>query len=63
MQLKRDFPHLEIIINGGVTSLEQAQAHLHQGVDGVMIGRSAYYDPFRILASADKTIYGDAGMY
>ncbi|WP_204280585.1 tRNA-dihydrouridine synthase, partial [Providencia stuartii] len=37
-QLKRDFPHLEILLNGGVQTLEQIDAHLAH-VDGVMIGR------------------------
>lgn len=62
-QLKRDFPHLEIIINGGITDLQQAQVHLDHGVDGVMIGRSAYYDPFRILGTADREIFGDTSGY
>ena len=62
-QLKRDFPHLEIIINGGVTDLTQAEEHMAKGVDGVMIGRSAYYDPFRILGTADRIMYGDAGGF
>lgn len=44
-QLKKDYPHLNIIINGGITAKEQVQHHLQQ-VDGVMIGRSAYADPF-----------------
>jgi tRNA-dihydrouridine synthase A len=58
--LKRDFPHLEIIINGGITDLAQAQLHLKDNkVDGVMIGRSAYHEPFRILRHADRDIYGD----
>jgi len=62
-RLKRDFPHLEIIINGGVTDLAQAAEHVAQGVDGVMIGRSAYYDPFRILGTADRVMYGDASGF
>ena len=44
-QLKRDFPGLEIVINGGITTTEQVQAHL-QHVDGVMIGREAYHNPW-----------------
>lgn len=44
-QLKKDFADLEIIINGGITSLQDASIH-HQHVDGVMIGRSAYHNPF-----------------
>jgi tRNA-dihydrouridine synthase A len=52
-RLKRDFPGLEIVINGGVVSQEQTQAHL-QHVDGVMIGRAAYSNPW-FLADAGKT--------
>ncbi|WP_444997872.1 tRNA dihydrouridine(20/20a) synthase DusA [Aliikangiella sp. IMCC44359] len=55
-QLKQDFPELEIILNGGVNSLEDAEKHLSY-VDGVMIGREAYQNPF-ILASVDQRFYG-----
>jgi len=55
-QLKRDFPHLEIIINGGITSLDQAEALLQQ-VDGVMVGREAYSNPY-LLAAVDQRIFG-----
>src|SRR5919109_4500469 len=48
-RLKRAHPHLEIIINGGIESVEQAKAHLDR-VDGVMIGRAAYQEPWRLLA-------------
>lgn len=44
-QLKRDLPELEIILNGGVTSVHQADEILRH-VDGVMIGRQAYHDPY-----------------
>src|SRR5690606_17513019 len=44
-------------INGGVKSLDEAQAHLDAGVDGVMLGRAAYHDP-GILAQVDVRIYG-----
>ncbi len=55
-QLKTDFPHLEIILNGGVTNLEQAEAHLRL-VDGVMLGREAYHNPW-CLAEADRRLFG-----
>ena len=55
-QLKQDFPALEIIINGGITSHEAALGHL-QHVDGVMIGREAYHNPFT-LAQVDQLFYG-----
>ncbi|GAA0780391.1 MULTISPECIES: tRNA dihydrouridine(20/20a) synthase DusA [Pseudomonadati] len=54
-QLKRDYPHLNISINGGVTSLEQAKVHL-QHVDGVMVGREAYHNPY-ILSQVDQLLY------
>lgn len=56
-QLKRDFPQLEIIINGGIKTLEEIDAHLQQ-VDGVMIGREAYHNPY-LMASFDARYYGD----
>jgi len=55
-QLKKDFPHLEIILNGGVESMDDVQHHLEH-VDGVMIGRAAYHHPF-IFRDADKQIFG-----
>ncbi|OQX13489.1 MAG: tRNA dihydrouridine(20/20a) synthase DusA [Thiothrix lacustris] len=54
--IKQAFPHLEIIINGGITTLEQCQQHL-QHVDGVMVGREAYHNPW-LLAQVDSAIYG-----
>lgn len=54
-RLKRDFPALEIIINGGVDSIAAAQAHL-ETVDGVMIGRAAYQNPY-LLAAVDQVFY------
>jgi tRNA-dihydrouridine synthase A len=57
-RLKRDFPHLTIAINGGITSLDAAEAQLAL-VDGVMIGREAYQNPW-MLAEADRRIFGDA---
>ena len=56
-QLKQDFPNLTIVLNGGVTSLAQARQHLSR-VDGVMIGREAYHNPY-MLADADGCIFGD----
>ncbi len=58
-QMKRDFPDLHLSINGGVETLEQAEAHLAAGVDGVMIGRAAYHSPSDILCSADRRIFGE----
>jgi tRNA-dihydrouridine synthase A len=57
-QLKRDFPELTIILNGGITSLDQAE-HVLTRVDGVMMGREAYHNPY-ILAEVDQRIFGKA---
>jgi tRNA-dihydrouridine synthase A len=56
-RLKRDFPALEIILNGGLTDWAQVDAELPH-VDGVMIGRMAYHDPYR-FAEVDARYYGD----
>lgn len=55
-QLKRDFPHLRIAINGGITTSEQVHAHLSH-VDSVMVGREAYHNPFW-LAEWDAAFWG-----
>jgi tRNA-dihydrouridine synthase A len=52
-RLKQDFPHLEIVVNGGITTRGQINAHLAH-VDGVMLGRAAYHDSW-ILADPGKT--------
>jgi len=58
-RLKQDFPALTIVLNGGVTSLAQAREHL-TALDGVMIGREAYHNPY-MLAGADGGIFGVHG--
>jgi tRNA-dihydrouridine synthase A len=55
-RLKQDFPHLTIVINGGIVSKQQIAAQL-QRVDGVMLGRAAYHDPW-VLADEGKTRAG-----
>ncbi|MDH5300480.1 MAG: tRNA dihydrouridine(20/20a) synthase DusA [Gammaproteobacteria bacterium] len=55
-QLKRDYPQLNISINGGIMNLDQADQQLAH-VDGVMIGRAAYHDPY-ILADVDQRYFG-----
>lgn len=55
-QLKRDFPHLTLSLNGGVKSIEEAQHHL-QHLDGVMMGREAYQNP-GLLARVDGELFG-----
>jgi tRNA-dihydrouridine synthase A len=52
-RLKRDFPQLEIVINGGITRLSEIELHL-RSVDGVMIGRAAYANPW-FIADAGNT--------
>jgi tRNA-dihydrouridine synthase A len=53
--LKKDFPNEEIIINGGITSIEEIENHLKK-TDGVMIGRAAYHTPY-LLADIEKKIF------
>ena len=57
-QLKRDFPALTISVNGGITTNAQIADHL-QHVDGVMVGREAYHNPW-LMADWDAVFYGDA---
>jgi tRNA-dihydrouridine synthase A len=57
-QLKKDFPGLEIILNGGITTLEQAEDIL-KNVDGVMVGREAYHNPY-LLADVDRRFFGES---
>jgi len=57
--MKRDFPDMHLSINGGITTLDQAQTHLAAGMDGVMIGRAAYHTPAEILLDADAQIFND----
>ena len=57
-RLKREFPELTIVINGGIASWPEIDQHLAH-VDGVMLGRAAYHDPY-LLAEADRRFDGDA---
>jgi tRNA-dihydrouridine synthase A len=57
-RLKADFPALQIIINGGIESLEDCEEHLAH-VDGVMLGRSVYHNPW-LLADVDTRLFGVA---
>jgi tRNA-dihydrouridine synthase A len=56
-QLKRDFPELEIIVNGGIDSLDAAAGQLRK-VDGVMLGRAAYHNPY-LLTQVDSRFFAD----
>ena len=59
-RLKRERPELTIVLNGGVATLEAAQAHLAH-VDGVMLGRAAYHTP-GLLGEVDARLFGGAGV-
>lgn len=56
-RLKRDFPQLEIILNGGIKTLDECETHLRH-VDGVMMGREAYQNPY-LLSEVDCRLFGD----
>ena len=57
-RLKRDLPHVEVVLNGGLADLEAAGRALAR-VDGVMLGRAAYHDLW-LLAGVDRILFGDA---
>ncbi len=58
--MKRAYPHLHISVNGGVQTLDQARDFLQGGLDGAMVGRAAYHEPWDILGRADAVIFGAA---
>jgi tRNA-dihydrouridine synthase A len=60
-RLKAAHPHLTVVLNGGVGSVEAALSHLSR-VDGVMMGRAAYQEPWRLLA-ADPAFFGEAARF
>ena len=60
-RLKASFPEVPIIINGGIGDLEEAKRQLAH-VDGVMLGRAAYHDPWRLL-SADPELFGETAPH
>lgn len=57
-RLKRDLPTLSIVLNGGINNLDECREHLQQ-VDGVMLGRAAYQNPW-LLADVDQALFGEA---
>lgn len=59
-RLKRDFPALEVILNGGITRTETLLATLERGLDGAMVGREAYTNPWA-LAGWDRALFGTSG--
>lgn len=60
-RLKRALPKVPVIINGGIRSIDEAKTHLAH-VDGVMLGRAAYQEPWRLLA-VDAEIFGEAAQH
>jgi tRNA-dihydrouridine synthase A len=60
-RLKRAMPDVPVIINGGILSIDEAKAHLAH-VDGVMLGRAAYQEPWRLL-SVDNDIFGETAPH
>ena len=58
-EVKRSFPELTIVLNGGISTLQDTMNHL-QHVDGVMMGRSAYHEP-ALLGQVDSLIFGAEG--
>lgn len=58
-KIKTLYPDLEIVINGGIKTIEDCQSHL-QEVDGVMIGREAYQNPYGLLSQVDSALFGVA---
>jgi len=60
-RLKAAHPDLPVVINGGIAGIEDALAHL-QHVDGVMLGRAAYQEPWRLL-SVDPLVFGEAAPF
>ncbi|MDP3861363.1 MAG: tRNA dihydrouridine(20/20a) synthase DusA [Phaeovulum sp.] len=61
LAMKRAYPHLHISLNGGVACLAEAEALLAQGLDGVMVGRAAYHEPWNILGTTDARLFGLPG--
>jgi tRNA-dihydrouridine synthase A len=55
-RLKREFKQLVVVINGGITTVDAVREHLAH-VDGVMLGRAAYHDPY-VLAQVEAALYG-----
>ncbi len=59
-RVKQARPDLDIILNGGIVSLEQAERHLAEGFDGAMVGRAAYHEPAAVLGGTDLLVTGIA---
>jgi tRNA-dihydrouridine synthase A len=57
-QVKRSFPDLQVVVNGGLRDPGAALRALHAGLDGIMLGREAYHRPL-VLARLDALVFGD----
>jgi len=57
-EMKMLFSHLDISVNGGIGSLDEALAFINGGLDGAMIGRAAYHEPYAILSQVDQRVFG-----
>ncbi|QDM16656.1 tRNA dihydrouridine(20/20a) synthase DusA [Tardiphaga sp. vice352] len=60
-RLKASLPDMPVVINGGIVGVTEAKAHLDR-VDGVMLGRAAYQEPWRLLA-VDPELFGEAAPF
>ena len=56
--LKKEFPEAQFCINGGIATLEDSKAFIERGLDGVMVGRAAYHEPW-MLSRVDEVLWGD----
>ncbi len=59
-RVRAERPELEIVLNGGIGSLDEAVGHL-RAFDGAMVGRAAYHDPAGVLAAADRRVFDEPG--
>ncbi|MEO1889544.1 MAG: tRNA dihydrouridine(20/20a) synthase DusA [Cycloclasticus sp.] len=58
--IKREFPHLSVVVNGGIKAVEDIQQHWNK-LDGVMIGREAYHNPF-FLAEIERQLFNEGAL-
>lgn len=58
--MKARFPAMHLSVNGGISNLDQALEHL-EVMDGAMIGRAAYHQPYDTLAEVDRRVFGETG--
>lgn len=56
--LKKEFPEAQFCINGGIATLEDSKAFIERGLNGVMVGRAAYHEPW-MLSRVDEVLWGD----